>query len=119
VLATKSEIALKHIEFIQLEPRKALAILVSQNGDVENRVVDLPEGVTASQLHEASNFLNAHVRGRTLAEARAEITRLKEETRAALDTLSQDLIERGLALWARPEQGLPATLIVRGRANLL
>jgi heat-inducible transcriptional repressor len=119
VLATKSEIALKHIEFIQLEPLKALAILVSQNGDVENRVVELPEGVTASQLHEASNFLNAHVRGRTLGEARAEITRLKDQTRAALDTLSQDLVERGLALWARPQQGLPATLIVRGRANLL
>lgn len=119
VLATKSELALKHVEFIQLEPRKALAILVSQNGDVENRVIELPTGVTASQLNEASNFLNAHVRGRTLAEARAEIARLREETRAVLDELSQDLVERGLALWTNPDSGLPATLIVRGRANLL
>ena len=69
VLAAKSEVALKHIEFIQLEPTKALAVLVSQNGDVENRIVELPAGITASQLHEASNFLNAHIRGRTLAEA--------------------------------------------------
>jgi transcriptional regulator of heat shock response len=68
VLAAKTEAPLKHIEFIQLEPRKALAILVSQNGEVENRVVDLPPGVTASQLMEASNFLNAHIRGRTMAE---------------------------------------------------
>lgn len=119
VVATKNEVPLKHIEFIQLEPSRALAVLVSQGGDVENRVLDIPAGVTASQLHEASNFLNAHIRGRTLAEARGDIARLKEETKAALDTLSQDLVERGLAVWAGAESGLPARLIVRGRANLL
>jgi len=119
VLAAKQETALKHIEFIQLEPTKALAVLVSQGGDVENRVVDLPAGVTASQLHEASNFLNAHIRGRTLAESRADIARLREETRTALDALSQELVEKGLAVWAGTESGLPARLIVRGRANLL
>lgn len=119
VLAAKHETALKHIEFIQLEPTKALAVLVSQSGDVENRIVDLPAGVTAAQLHEASNFLNAHIRGKTLAEARSDIARLLEETRAALDTLSQDLVEKGLAVWAGADAGLPARLIVRGRANLL
>ncbi|MBX9452901.1 heat-inducible transcriptional repressor HrcA [Neoaquamicrobium sediminum] len=119
VLATKNEVPLKHIEFIQLEPKRALAVMVSQNGDVENRVVELPAGVTASQLHEASNFLNAHIRGRTLAEARSEIAKLKEETKTALDALSQDLVERGLAIWAGAESGLPARLIVRGRSNLL
>ena len=119
VLANKSDAALKHIEFIQLEPTKALAVMVSQNGDVENRVVDLPAGVTTSQLHEASNYLNAHIRGRTLPEAKLEIARLREETKAALDTLSQDLVEKGLAVWAGTESDLPARLIVRGRANLL
>ena len=119
VLTSTNEVALKHIEFIQLEPTKALAVLVSQSGDVENRVVDLPAGVTASQLHEASNFLNAHIRGRTLAEAKIEIARVKEETRAALDSLSQELVEKGLAVWAGSESGLPSRLIVRGRANLL
>ncbi|TKT82658.1 heat-inducible transcriptional repressor HrcA [Aquamicrobium sp. LC103] len=119
VITAKAEAPLKHIEFIQLEPTKALTVLVSHNGDVENRVVDLPAGVTASQLHEASNYLNAHIRGRTLAEAREEMERLKEETRAVLDSLSRDLVERGLAVWAGAESGLPARLIVRGRANLL
>ncbi|MCR4267333.1 heat-inducible transcriptional repressor HrcA [Nitratireductor sp. ZSWI3] len=119
VLTAKSEVPLKHIEFVQLEPRKGLAILVSQNGDVENRVVDLPVGVTASQLHEASNFLNAHIRGRTLGEARTEVARLREETRTALDALSQELVEKGLAVWAGAKSGEPARLIVRGRANLL
>ena len=119
VVTSTNEVALKHIEFIQLEPTKALAVLVSQSGDVENRVVDLPAGITASQLHEASNFLNAHIRGRTLAEAKIEIARVKEETRAALDSLSQELVEKGLAVWAGSESGLPSRLIVRGRANLL
>jgi len=119
VLTAKNEVALKHIEFIQLEPGKALAVLVSQSGDVENRVVDLPPGVTPSQMNEASNFLNAHIRGRTLAEARVEIARLKDQTQAALDTLSRTLVEQGLAVWAGAESGLPSRLIVRGRANLL
>ncbi|PWJ84272.1 heat-inducible transcription repressor HrcA [Pseudaminobacter salicylatoxidans] len=119
VLATKNEVPLKHIEFIQLDPGRALAIMVSQNGDVENRVVELPAGVTASQLIEASNYLTAHVRGRTLAEAKVEVARRRQETQSALDTLSQELVERGLAVWAGSEAGLPARLIVRGRANLL
>ncbi|MBL8584070.1 MAG: heat-inducible transcriptional repressor HrcA [Rhizobiaceae bacterium] len=119
VLASKTESALKHIEFIQLEPRKALAVLVTQGGDVENRIVDLPDGVTPSQLQEASNFLNAHIRGRTLAEARIEIEKRKNETKAALDTLSQALVEKGLAVWAGSGSGMPARLIVRGRGNLL
>ena len=119
VLTANNEVALKHIEFIQLEPTRALVVLVSQNGDVENRVIELPAGITVSQLHEAANFLNAHIRGRTLAEAKSEIARIQEETKAALDTLSQDLVGRGLAVWAGTESGLPSRLIVRGRANLL
>jgi heat-inducible transcriptional repressor len=119
VVAAKNEVPLKHLEFIQLEPARAIAVLVSQNGDVENRVVDLPPGVTLSQLTEASNFLNAHINGRTLAEAKIEIEKLKAETKTALDVLSQDLVEKGLAVWAGGNGGLPAQLIVRGRANLL
>lgn len=119
VLAAKSEAPLKHIEFIQLEPSRALVVMVSQIGDVENRVVELPAGVTASQLQEASNFLNAHIRGRTLAEVRADVERLRTETKTALDALSEQLVEQGLAVWAGTDSGLPARLIVRGRANLL
>ena len=75
--------------------------------------------MTVSQLHEASNFLNAHIRGRTLAEAKTEVARLKGETEAALGALSRDLVEKGLAVWAGTGSDLPARLIVRGRANLL
>jgi heat-inducible transcriptional repressor len=119
VLATKQETALKHIEFVRLDPLKALVILVSQSGEVENRVIELPSGITASQLIEASNFLNAHIAGRTIGEARTEIARLLRETRQALDTISTGLVEKGLAIWSGSATGDPAHLIVRGRANLL
>jgi heat-inducible transcriptional repressor len=119
VVAAKNEVPLKHLEFIQLDPARALAVLVSQNGDVENRIVELPPGVTTSQLIEASNFLNAHIVGRTLGEARSEVARLRTVTQTALDALSQDLVDKGLAIWSSGGGDLPATLIVRGRANLL
>ncbi|WP_152047643.1 heat-inducible transcriptional repressor HrcA [Aureimonas psammosilenae] len=119
VLAAKTDLRLKHVEFIRLEATKALAVLVGEQGDVENRIVDLPAGVTASQLVEASNFLNAHIVGRTLNEARARVEALKQETAAALDALSHQLVEQGLALWSGADASQPSRLIVRGRANLL
>ncbi|WP_368665299.1 HrcA family transcriptional regulator, partial [Cellulomonas iranensis] len=119
VLATKAEGALKHIEFVRLEPTRALAVLVMQNGDVENRVVNLPAGISASQLVEASNFLNTHIHGHTLSEAKSELEKLSEETRQELDQLSQELVAQGLAVWSGAGSDQPARLIVRGRANLL
>src|SRR5271170_7860688 len=79
VLTAKSNPRLKHIEFVQLEPERALVILVSEDGQVENRVLNISVGLPTSALTEASNFLNARIRGHTLDEARAEIaTTLKQ-----------------------------------------
>jgi len=119
VLTSKADLRLKHIEFIRLEPTRALAVLVGANGEVENRILDLPAGVTASQLVEAGNFLNAHIVGRTLGEASEQIARLKDDTSSALDLLSRQLVEKGLAVWSGASADQPARLIVRGRANLL
>ncbi len=120
VIAAKSDPVLKHVEFIRLEPTKALAVLVGEHNQVENRVIELPAGVTSSQLTEAANFLNAHLTGQTLPELRGELTRLKDQVQTELYALSQDLVERGLAVWSGDaEEGKPSQLIVRGRANLL
>lgn len=119
VVASKSDLRLKHIEFVRLDPARALVVLVGENGDVENRVLELPAGITASQLVEASNFLNAHVVGRTLGEARGRIEELRRETADALDRLSRQLVDSGLAMWSGADAGQPSRLIVRGRANLL
>jgi heat-inducible transcriptional repressor len=120
VITTKSDPVLKHVEFIRLEPTKALAVLVGDHNQIENRIIELPAGVTSSQLTEAANFLNAHFAGQTLPEFRAQLKRLKTEVQTEVDALAQDLIERGLAVWSGDaEEGKPTQLIVRGRANLL
>ncbi|HMQ58545.1 MAG TPA: heat-inducible transcriptional repressor HrcA [Rhizobiaceae bacterium] len=119
VLATKGEGLLKHIEFVRLDPDQALAVLVWESGEVENRVIRLPAGITASQLAEAANFLNHHLRGRSLADARAEIDSLREATARELDELSRTLVDSGLAVWGSAATGQPARLIVRGRSNLI
>jgi heat-inducible transcriptional repressor len=119
VIAAKQDTIIRHIEFIRLDPVRALVVLVGGNDQVENRVMQLPEGVTAGQLTEAANFLNAHLAGRTLSEVRSELERISEEVRNELDVLSRDLVERGLAVWAGTEDKGAARLIVRGRGNLL
>ena len=118
VLTAKSDVRLKHIEFVRLDPEKALVVLVSEDGQVENRVLNLPVGLPTSALTEAANFLNAHIRGRTIAEARAELERALETGRAELDQLTQKIVAAGLASWSGGDSG-ERRLIVRGHANLL
>jgi heat-inducible transcriptional repressor len=119
VLANKADMRLKHIEFIRLEPTRALVVLVGEDGSVENRLIDLDPGTTPSSLIEAGNYLNAHLRGRSLMDARAELERRSTALRAELDKLTEHLVQQGLASWGAASGGRPETLIVRGRANLL
>jgi heat-inducible transcriptional repressor len=118
VLTHKSNVRLKHIEFVRLDPEKALVVLVSEDGQVENRILNLPSGLPSSVLAEASNFLNAHIRGKTLADAKAELEQAIVASRAALDQLTQKIVAAGLASWSGGESG-ERKLIVRGHANLL
>jgi heat-inducible transcriptional repressor len=118
VLAAKQNMRLKHIEFVRLELDRALVVLVAEDGQVENRLIDLPTGLPMSALTEATNFLNAHVRGRTLAEARTELERMLEAQRAQLDELTQKIVAAGLASWSGGESD-ERKLIVRGAAHLL
>ncbi len=119
VLASKVNRVLRHIEFVRLEASRALAILVGEDGSVENRVITLPAGLPSSALVEASNYLNAHIKGKTVSELVAFLENLKKRQKTDLDELTHKVVEAGLASWARDEEGRPKTLIVRGRANLL
>lgn len=118
VLAPKTESPLKHVEFVKLSEGRALTVMVTESGTVENRIIDLPLGLPPSALIEAGNYLTRRLAGRTITEARGEITREVEGHRAQLDNLASDLVERGLAHWSGGT--LPqGYLIVRGQANLL
>ncbi|MCA1749285.1 MAG: heat-inducible transcriptional repressor HrcA [Parasphingopyxis sp.] len=109
---------LRQLAFVELASGQALAVLVGADGSVENRVVDLPDGLTPGTLEEASNYVRARLAGLTLADAQ---TRLDEEIgrgEAVLDKTAQALIAEGLATWSKDGAERPV-LIVRGQANLL
>src|SRR5216684_2419946 len=118
VLTAKSNVRLKHIEFVRLEPERALVILVGEDGQVENRVINVPMGLPAASLTEAANFLNAHVRGCTLAEAKVELEQALAAARAELDQLTHKIVAAGLASWSGGDSD-ERKLIVRGAAHLL
>ena len=120
VITSKSDPVLRHIEFVRLAPTKALAVLVGEHDQVENRIIELPAGTTSSQLTEAANFLNAHLVGQTLGDVKSQIETIRKAIQTELDVLSRDLVERGLAIWSgTSETDQNARLIVRGRANLI
>jgi heat-inducible transcriptional repressor len=118
VMVPRSEPRLAQVSFVALSPGRALAILVGDDGAVENRVVDLPGGSAPGALEAASNYLTSRLGGRTLSEATSEIRREIAGGRSALDAASRDLVERGLAMWSEDAARRPV-LIVRGQANLL
>ena len=118
VFVPKRELTLRQISFVPLSASQALAVLVSEDGAVENRVIDLPPGVTPSALIEAGNYMSAMLAGLTLAEARAKIDREMAAERARLDSVARALIERGLAIWSEDGERRPV-LIVRGQGRLI
>jgi heat-inducible transcriptional repressor len=118
VLTAKSNPRLKHVEFVPLEPERALVVLVGEDGQVENRVLKIPLGLPSSALTEAANFVNARIRGRTLDEVKAEIETKLKEGQAELDQLTQKIVAGGLASWSGGESD-ERKLIIRGQAHLL
>lgn len=118
VLVPKREPLLKQFSFVKLSEGQGLAILVSQDGAVENRVLGLPIGISESALVEASNFLTARFGGLTLSQALNQLDGEIQKGRMAIDKAAEDLVQRGFATWTQDPTERPV-LIVRGQANLL
>ena len=118
VLADKQLSTIKHIDFVPLDADRALVVLVGEDGNVENRLVKLPRGLPASALTQATNYLNAHARGKTFEQARDDIEHELSVKRAELDALTRKVIEAGLAEWSGAFDERKS-LIVRGQSNLL
>jgi heat-inducible transcriptional repressor len=118
VLVPRREPRLAQLNFVPLSAQRALAVLVGEDGHVENRVLDLGATVPPSVLEQAGNFINARLGGRTLAEAVQAVRREITAGHSQLDEASRNLVERGLAVWSEDAARRPV-LIVRGQANLL
>lgn len=118
VLVAPREQRLAQFSLVDLGQGRALAVLVGEDGGIENRIITLGGAIAPGALERASNFITARLAGRTLSEAaqamRAEIA----AGRSQLDDASRDLVERGLAVWSEDAARRPV-LIVRGAANLL
>ena len=118
VLSPKRELRLKQLNFVQLGPTRALAVIVGADGTVENRVVSLDAGTTAHALDEVSNFINARLGGLTLAEAETRLRTEIRERKELVDAAAAELVASGLAEWRQDHARRPV-LIVRGQANLI
>jgi len=119
LVAAKQDTVLKHVEFVAVAPGKALVVIVGEDGQVENRLIDTPLGLPVSALSDASNYLNARLRGRSLEDARAEIVSELESERAELDVLTAKIVAEGLATLAPANGSDEKVLIVRGTSHLL
>jgi len=118
VMVPRREPRLAQLQLVPLSATRALTVLVGSDGGIENRVIDLPGGIVPGALEAASNYITAHLGGKTLAEAGRAIRAEIAAGRSALDVASRDLVERGLALWSEDALQRPV-LIVRGASNLI
>jgi heat-inducible transcriptional repressor len=120
VLAPVQKGALRHVEFVGLDAGQALAVLVYEDGHVENRIMSLPAGLIPAALEQAGNFLSARLKGKRLSETRTDILGEIKSGQAELDKTAGELVKQGIASWAGSEKSSKnRNLIVRGRAQLL
>ena len=119
VLTPKLNARLKHIEFVNLGPNRALVILVGEDGSVENRTVEVPAGLPPAVLIQASNYLSSRFQGKTLSEVQRFVRDELESLKRELDDVSARVIEAGIATWSGGTDADNKMLIVRGQANLI
>jgi len=119
VLTPKLNARLKHIEFVNLGPGRALVILVGEDGSVENRTVEVPAGLPPATLIQASNYLSSRFQGKTLSEVQRFVRDELESLKRELDDVSARVIEAGIATWSGSTDADNKMLIVRGQANLI
>ena len=114
VMAPRRTSVFKHIEFLRLSEKRFLVIIVSPDGDVQNRVIFTEADYTASQLVEASNFLNSHYAGMAIEEVRERLKSEVEALRGEIATLMQEaVLVSSEAIESRDE------VVVSGERNLL
>jgi len=120
VAVPKSDRPVRHIEFVRLGPGSALVVLVTTDGQVENRLISVPKDITQSAMTEAANFLNDRFNGYGIEEVFTQLAQDIEGIRRELNSLAARVVEAGFAVWAGGTEGeLEPKLLVRGQSKLL
>ena len=117
VMVPKQDLKIRQIEFVPLAPGRALAVLVSEQGTVENRLMEVPAGVSSSALIQAGNYITAKLSGRSIEDIQQTLEKEHAARKSDLDKLAAKVVDAGIAIWSGGE--LPTSLIVSGQANLL
>jgi heat-inducible transcriptional repressor len=115
VTAPRKPSVFRHIEFLRLGERRVLVILVSPDGDVQNRVIFTAHDPTQSELVEASNYLNSHYAGLTIEEVRERLKGEIDELRGEIGGLMKAAVQVGSDAAAETED----QVVVSGERNLL
>jgi heat-inducible transcriptional repressor len=115
VTAPRKASVFRHIEFLRLGDKRVLVILVSPDGDVQNRVIFTAEDFSQSQLVEATNILNAHYSGLTIEEMRERLRSEVDQLRGDIATLMQAAVQAGGEAMAESSD----QLVLSGERNLL
>lgn len=115
VVAPRRSSVFRHIEFLRLSERRFLVIIVSPEGDVQNRVVHTAADYTQSQLAEAANYLNANYSGLAIEEVRERLKGEVEQLRGEIATLMQTAVEVSSEALQQDQE----EVVISGERNLL
>lgn len=115
VTAPRKATVFRHIEFLRLGEKRLLVILVSPDGDVQNRVIFTAQDYNPAQLLEASNFLTEHYSGLTIEEMRERLKREVDQLRTEIGSLMQAAVQAGSEVEAESQE----SVVVSGERNLL
>lgn len=96
VQAPKRTQVFRHIEFIRLSDKRVLLIIVTPQGDVQNRILFVPREYSASELLEASNYFNHHFSGLSFHAVRQSLARELASLRSDISRLMQQAVDAGL-----------------------
>lgn len=89
----REQFAFRHIDFVPLDGRRVLAILVFADHEVQNRVIEPRRSYEPSELERVANYLNAHFAGRPIAEIRSTLLRELRATRSEMEGLLAQTVE--------------------------
>ncbi|MEN9719789.1 MAG: Heat-inducible transcription repressor HrcA [Pseudomonadota bacterium] len=115
VMAPKRASVFRHIEFLRLSEKRVLLIIVSPEGDVQNRVIFTEADYSQSQLIEASNYLNAHYVGMAIEQVRLRVKQELVNLQSEIASLMQAAVQMSSEAMSEDE----GDVVISGERNLL